>query len=286
MRRKTTTLRSTKYEIWQMRSRPSELQPQWLDAVWGVRFPHKSGKVGRQLSIQRKKKKKVGKSWRAFDFQVLHPHQQATIMSKGKNKGKGPRKSQEGLKLDDKVLEQLTAKIDQNLNGKELKRKQPPTNVSSKQDQKRQRNSVNGKDKQQKPSAKGKGKGLDQAAIMAEIKELGGDEKDWDLIKDIDSSDEEYVNDDKKAMDKGLKDELAALSKQLGLADYQPSEASEEEDQGDEVDEDEGEEDDDQIDEEAEESESEEEQEEAPKPQKKPGDMVCLVSMLKASSDS
>lgn len=91
---------------------------------------------------------------------------------------------------------------------------------------------------------------------MEEIRALGGDESDLQLIKDVDSDSEDYVQDSKKPADKSLKDELAAFSKQLGLADYAPSEASEEEEDVQEEDADDDEEED--------EEESEEDEEEDP----------------------
>jgi ribosome biogenesis protein MAK21 len=68
--------------------------------------------------------------------------------------------------------------------------------------------------------------------LLAEIKALGGDEADLDLIDIVSDDDEGYVAKDAKAtVDKKFKDELAAFSKQLGLADHAPSEASEDEEE-------------------------------------------------------
>ena len=153
----------------------------------------------------------------------------ADTMAKPNNKSKTQRPKKGGPKLDESALTQLTSKIDQSLKSNDHKRKQPPTNGASDQDRKRQRNSGGAP---QKDSAK-----PDRATLLQEIRELGGDEKDLELIEDIDSSDDELVLDTKQPIDRGLKDELAALSKQLGFATYQPPEASEEE----EEDEDEGE---------------------------------------------
>lgn len=155
----------------------------------------------------------------------------------GKPIGKPNKGAKRGPSFNENALEQLTSKIDQNLNGKDNKRKKPPTTDAGSQDHKRQRNSSNGPSK---PTQKS-----EQEALMDEIRALGGDEEDMKLIADIDSSDEEVVEGDKKPIDKSLKDELAAFSKQLGFSNHQPSEASEDEnDQDDEAGQDEEDDDD------------------------------------------
>lgn len=174
------------------------------------------------------------------------PANKPDLMAKGNKKGKGPKGSQNGPKLNEDALSQLTSRIDQNLKGNEHKRKNPPTE-SGHQDRKRQRNSGNGP---AKPASK---KDINDA-LLEEIRALGGDEKDLELIQDIDSSDE-YANEDKQPVDKRLKEELAALSKELGFADYQPSEASEEEPEPEEADEDEDDDEDEAIDEDEDEEE-------------------------------
>ena len=154
-------------------------------------------------------------------------------MAKPQKKGKGPRRSQDGRKFDDNALDQLTSKIDGKLSSNDHKRKKPPTSSTDDQHQKRQRNSQS--------SFSEKNAKEDDEALLEEIRALGGDESDLALIKDIDSDDEDYVKDSKKPLDKSLKDELAAFSKQLGLAELAPSEASDEEEdvEGDEDDEEE-----------------------------------------------
>ena len=141
-------------------------------------------------------------------------------MSKHVKKGKGPRRSQGGLtqSLDDKSLSQLTSKIEQNLNGNDQKRKKPPTNASSKNERKRRR----AEDGPSDLSSSG-----NLGALLAEIKALGGDEKDLELIGDVESADETYAEDDKRTVDKKLKAEIAALSKELGFAEIEPDAASE-----------------------------------------------------------
>lgn len=163
-------------------------------------------------------------------------------------KGKGPRRSHDGRKFDENTLGQLTSKIDNKLSSNDHKRKKPPTSATDDQHQKRQRNS------QSSPSEKNAK--VDDEALMEEIRALGGDESDLLLIKDVDSDSEEYIQDSKKPVDKSLKDELAAFSKQLGLADFAPSEASDEEDVQEEDADDDAEEE--------EEEESEEDEDEDP----------------------
>lgn len=148
------------------------------------------------------------------------------------NKGKGPKPAKS---FNDNALEQLTARIGNKLKEKDHKRKNPPTNDSESKDTKRQRNSSSG------PAKSGEKGGDDD--LLGEIKALGGDEKDLELIQDIDSEDELNKDKDQKhAVDKSLKDELAALSKSLGFAEYQPSEASDEEEpeEGEDDEDDEG----------------------------------------------
>ncbi|KAK2609008.1 RNA-binding ribosome biosynthesis protein mak21 [Conoideocrella luteorostrata] len=162
-------------------------------------------------------------------------------MPKLQKKGKVPRgpKVKQGLTED--TLANLTSTIDHTLNSNEHKRKKPPTNAGDKQQQKRQRNSNDGL-----PS-KGQNKN-DQEALLAEIKALGGDENDLELINGVDSDDETYAKESSAPVDKGLKNELLALSKELGFENLAP-EISEEpeleqgevvEEEDDDDDEDEG----------------------------------------------
>ncbi|KAI5462984.1 CBF/Mak21 family-domain-containing protein [Mariannaea sp. PMI_226] len=175
-------------------------------------------------------------------------------------KGKGPRRSLEGKKFDDDALSQLTSKIDQNLNGNDHKRKQPPNTTAGDQRQKRQRNF-------QGSSSEKNGAKLDAGALLEEIKALGGDESDLELIKDIDSEDETFAQVSKEPVDKKLKDELAALSKQLGFAEVEVSEASDQDEDAEE-DDDDGDDSDD--------NEEEEEEEEVQKQAPKSNDPVLL----------
>ncbi|KAF4947221.1 hypothetical protein FGADI_10529 [Fusarium gaditjirri] len=141
-----------------------------------------------------------------------------------KTKGKGPRSSSKDPNFDNSALDNLTSTIDKKLG----KRKQPPTKANSDQHQKRQRNSEGS-------SGEKSGK-IDEKTLLEEIKALGGDESDLALIQDINSDDEEYTQGpkDSRAVDKSLKDELAAFSKQLGFTEVEMSEASDQEDEGEE----------------------------------------------------
>ena len=137
-----------------------------------------------------------------------------------------------GKGLNESELRQLTSKIDNNLTGKrDKKRKEPPMSRRGQdQDQKRRRDSNQAP---KKPTAQD-----EQAALLAEIKELGGDESDLALINGVASDDDDdnetYSKGSSKPADRKLKDDLKALSKELGLADYVPSEASEAEQEMDE----------------------------------------------------
>ncbi|CAM1507331.1 Fc.00g069720.m01.CDS01 [Cosmosporella sp. VM-42] len=164
-------------------------------------------------------------------------------MAKPQKKGKGPRRSQDGRGLNENALNQITSKIDQSLTSNDHKRKKPPTAAAGNQHQKRQRNSEG--------ATAEKSSNDDNEALLEEIKALGGDESDFELIKDLDSDNEDYVKDSKKPVDKTLKDELAALSKELGLAEMEPSEASDEDEGADEDGEDEEDDEDDDEEEDA-----------------------------------
>lgn len=146
-------------------------------------------------------------------------------------------KSKKGPAFDEAALEKLTSRIDDSLSkGDQQKRKKPHTTEVTAQDRKRQRKSSDNTSKQ------GKGSVNETELLLAEIKALGGDEDDLDLIQNAESEDEVVGQDVKKhPIDRSLKAELAKLSKELGFADYQPSEASEaeteeEEEEGDEND--------------------------------------------------
>lgn len=187
-------------------------------------------------------------------FRFAEPH---TKMAKSKQKGKGPRRSSGGPSFNEDALEKLTSRIDQNLSENDNKRKRPPTNASPAQTAKKQRNSD--------ASPATNGSKTDQEALLAEILALGGNEDDLELINGVDS-DDEVVNESKAPVDKKLRDELAALSKELGFAGLAPQEASEEEEEEDEEDEDE---------EDEEEDEEDEREDEKIPESRKMGNMVC-----------
>lgn len=158
-------------------------------------------------------------------------------MAKHSKKSKGPQRSNDNAARLQNGMSQITSQIEAKLNGNPYKRKNPPTEVSGKQKQRKQR------DTEDAPATNGTSD--DKDALLAEIKALGGDEEDWRLINDVASDDE--VTGSKAPVDKKLKDELAALSKELGFSGIIPDDASdeEEEEEVEEEDEDEEEEEDD-----------------------------------------
>lgn len=200
-------------------------------------------------------------------------------MSKQANKKKGkgaPRPDTNGAPMfSEEALANLTNKLDRTLNPGDHKRKNPPVDTGAKQDQKRQRNSKGPSKGPSKEAPKGASAGGDKKTtdmdLLAEIRALGGTEDDYDLINGIDSEDEEYTKDQKLPVDKKLREELAAFSKELGFANHVPEDATAEEDELDEAEA--------TIEEEQEaESESGSEEEEAEidtKSKPKFGDMVC-----------
>ncbi|KAH0596449.1 hypothetical protein MHUMG1_05566 [Metarhizium humberi] len=188
-------------------------------------------------------------------------------MPKPQKKGKGPRGQKDRQSFDESALEQLTSKIGQNLNSNTNKRKHPPTNAGGKEQQKRRRNFEDSRpSKNQIPD--------DQAALLAEIRALGGDEKDLELINGVDSDDETYGKESGGAVDKDLKDELLALSKELGFADIDPEVMIAADEQPYEVNDDEDEEEGEDSDHEGEDDDADDMETEAIKRIRKPGDMI------------
>jgi len=59
--------------------------------------------------------------------------------------------------------------------------------------------------------------------LLDEIKALGGDEGDFDLVKDVDSGDEESAQAVPLPVDKKLRKEIASLITDLGLEDHRES---------------------------------------------------------------
>lgn len=193
-------------------------------------------------------------------------------MSKQKGNKKGKGKPNGAHALNEDTLAQLTSRIDHNLTAStDHKRKNPPTSSSPSQKAKKQRNS-------DAPASKSQDYDEIQA-LLAEIKALGGDEDDLDLINGVESEDE-HSKEAGGPVDKKLRDELAAFSKQLGFADVQPAEASDEDVQEEEEQEEE-------EDDEDEESDDEQESEKIPESKsKRMGNMVCISVSSSASSDS
>lgn len=199
-------------------------------------------------------------------------------MAKPQRKGKGPRghkDRKERQSFDDNALAQLTSKIDQSLNSHDHKRKKPPTNAGIKKEQKRQRHSEEGRLSKEQNE-------VDQEALLAEIKALGGDEQDLELINGVDSDDETYAAKGSSApVDNSLKDDLLALSKELGFSSLAPEATIESEPEEDEVIGDEESSDDNESSEEA--SEVDDDEEIVKSRVKKVGDMVSRIRTLKPS---
>ena len=147
-------------------------------------------------------------------------------MPKPPRKSKGPKGPNGGQNFNEDTLTQLTSKIDKNLTGaKANKRKTPPTGAGKGQNDKRQRNLAGG--------AASSAPKDDQEALLKEILALGGDEDDLDLINGVDSDDDTQAQPSNGPVDKKLKEELLALSKELGFADIQVGEASDDDAQDD-----------------------------------------------------
>ncbi|KAL7794571.1 CBF/Mak21 family domain-containing protein [Trichoderma ceciliae] len=144
-------------------------------------------------------------------------------MAKHLKKTKGPQRSQDDAAQLQTGLSQLTSQIKEKLNSNQHKRKNPPTEASGKQKQRKQRDSGG------VPSASSTGN--DQDALLAEVKALGGDEEDWRLINEVASDDEALASESKAPVGKRLKEELAALSKELGFAGIAQIDASDEEEE-------------------------------------------------------
>ncbi|TWU75454.1 hypothetical protein ED733_004654 [Metarhizium rileyi] len=189
-------------------------------------------------------------------------------MPKPQKKGKSPQFQKERPKFDKDALVQLTSKIDQNLNTKinANKRKLPPTNDGGKEQQKRQRNFEDNRPSKDQTSG-------DQEALLAEIRALGGDEKDLELINAVESDDETYAKESGEVIDKGLKNELLELSKELGFADINTEMVTEADEQPEEGD---GQDDDDQGDTDQQEDDDDDDDkgDEEVKRTKKAGDMI------------
>lgn len=169
-------------------------------------------------------------------------------MAKHSKKSKGPQRSNENAARLQNGMSQITSQIEAKLNGNPYKRKNPPTEASGKPKQRKQR------DSEAAPATNGSSD--DKDALLAEIKALGGDEEDWRLINDV-ASDDEVTSGSKAPVDKRLKDELAALSKELGFSGIVPDDASDEEEEEEEDVEDEEEDGDEEEEEDDDESEEE-----------------------------
>lgn len=158
--------------------------------------------------------------------------------------GSAPRTAQ----LNEQTLTALTAKIEKNLDknakddnsNKTKKRKHtsegPPASPRhrKKQAQGRQDSTTDVRDVPTKTQGS-KGGPLSRDALLEEIRALGGDEEDLDLIEDIDSDQEEAGEEKESAVvDSKLKGELAAFAAQLGFQQYHDQATADDDDQNDE----------------------------------------------------
>ncbi|RDA90529.1 hypothetical protein CP533_4145 [Ophiocordyceps camponoti-saundersi (nom. inval.)] len=140
-------------------------------------------------------------------------------MQKASKKPKAGVSSKRQESFDENALAQLTSTIEQGLNANQHKRKKPSSEASTKQQ----------RSKRHRPSQPND-RTSDELTLLEEIKALGGDEKDLDLINDVASDIEMDAKGSDRPVDERLKRELAALSKELGFSHTDPGEATEEED--------------------------------------------------------
>lgn len=156
--------------------------------------------------------------------------------------------------FDDSALSSLTAKIDRKLSEKSFgNNKKSPATTPAKQNLKRKRpeekpeQAVKAKNEKPKQDVKGNKKdkkdkkkatnsvqdGVSTSdALLEEIRALGGDEKDLELVGDIDSEEEDLEgNNTGTKPDKGFQAELAQFASGLGFEKVKPEEAAEEEDE-------------------------------------------------------
>ncbi|KAI0136246.1 ribosome biogenesis protein MAK21 [Xylariales sp. AK1849] len=157
--------------------------------------------------------------------------------------------------FDDSALSSLTARIDQKLSEKHGDKKQPHASPQAKPELKRKRReekperTAKKRSDQPKQDAKRDKKNgrkprsaapNDRSAsvsdvLLDEIKALGGDAKDLELVGDVDSEDENIDgNADEKQLDKSLQAEIAKFASGLGFERVKPEEPAEDEEEDDE----------------------------------------------------
>jgi ribosome biogenesis protein MAK21 len=165
--------------------------------------------------------------------------------------------------FDDNALSKLTAKIDQKLSETkqgpkkkqsqrslkspqskpDLKRKRQddkPEHAAKKRTEEPKRNFKDKPDKKNKSANKKGPKSTQNGTssnnvLLDEIRALGGDEQDLELVGDVDSEDETLGSDTKgNKLDKALQAELAKFASGLGFDKAQP-EVAEEDEQDDEI---------------------------------------------------
>ncbi|KAF6810931.1 CBF/Mak21 family protein [Colletotrichum sojae] len=134
--------------------------------------------------------------------------------------------------LNEQSLTALTAKIDKSLGKgdkedaakKSKKRKHPVEDASASPLQRKKQSHGHlraGKESTTKAESE-TGGALSRSALLEEIRALGGDEEDLELIEDIDSDQDRAseVDDAESAVDVKLQSDLLAFAAQLGLQDY------------------------------------------------------------------
>ncbi|KAK7940790.1 uncharacterized protein PG986_013177 [Apiospora aurea] len=153
----------------------------------------------------------------------------------GKQKPTDKPKSTDKPKPADKPKPSQPAQPQANL--KRKRQEEKTEQASNKKDKKDTSSKPSGKqnrpnksEQNGKPPAPKKGQGPN--ALLDEIMALGGDEKDLELVGDVDSEDETYG--DQKGGDKDLQAELAKFASGLGFEKVQPEEAAEEEEEEEE----------------------------------------------------
>lgn len=148
--------------------------------------------------------------------------------------------------LNEQSLSALTAKIDKSLGKgdreevatKSKKRKHAAEGASaSPRQRKKQSHGHLGAEKNQDGSTtkaeSKKGGALSRSALLEEIRALGGDEDDLELIEDVDSDQDRAseVDGPESAVDVKLQSDLLAFAAQLGLQEYHEHTTVEEPDQ-------------------------------------------------------
>lgn len=177
--------------------------------------------------------------------------QRATYPAVMAPKNKGPKKAPQPKTFDASALASLTAKIENKLgadNKPAESKKEAPKPSNNEQGGKRKRDDGpaategvkvprNKRRATQEIPPQPKTK-TPSATLLAEIKALGGDEDDLELVADLDSDAEEGggapKTKDADDVDDAFKSELAKFAASLGLEDLRPEDEGEEEEEEEE----------------------------------------------------